>query len=225
VVASSGIRSAGGRGEAAAGLLVAAAVVAVSLAVGALWGLVSPTEQLLVTQPGRGSALMGESLHQFDAVAMFVCFGAVTGLLAAVAAWRLLRPMRGPLLQLGVLSGSLVGAYAMAWSGETVADLLHPRLDDPAIGTVVTLSAGLGTDLALLVQPLIASLVVLFVTALNSSDDLGTGYLSAVGHAVPTPQWSAVPAFDSPGLGGGLPHGGFTPGAGPGRPPEAGRTH
>ncbi|WP_040795518.1 DUF2567 domain-containing protein [Nocardia higoensis] len=216
MVAGSGVRSAGVRREAAAGLLVAAAVVAVSLALGALWGLVSPTEQLVVTQPGRGSALIGESLHQFDAVAMFVCFGAVTGLLAAVAVWRLLRPVRGPLLQLGLLSGSLVGAYAMAWSGETVGDLLHPRADDPAIGTVVTLSTGLGTDLALLVQPLIASLVVLLLVALSTSDDLGTGYLGPFGHAVPTPQWSAVPAFDSPGAIGAYPQ----PEAGP----EAERT-
>lgn len=217
-----GISYAGVRGEAAAALLVAAVVVAVSLVVGVLWGLVSPTEQLVVTQPGRGSALIGESLHQFDAVAIFVCFGAVTGLLAAVAAWRLLRRVRGPLLQSGVLSGSLVGAYAMAWSGETVGDLLHPRADDPAIGTIVTLSPGLGTDLALLVQPLVASLVVLFFSALSASDDLGTGYLSALGHAVPTPQWSAVPAFDSPGAVGGYP---YPPhGAGPAPRPETDRT-
>ncbi|MBF6358048.1 DUF2567 domain-containing protein [Nocardia higoensis] len=223
-MAGSGIRAGGVRREVAAGLLVAAAVVTVSLVVGVLWGLVSPTEQLVVTEPDRGSALIGESLHQFDAVAMFVCFGAVTGLVAAVAVWRLLRPVRGPLLQLGLLSGSLVGAYAMARSGETVADLLHPRAEDPAVGTVVTLPTGVGTGLALLVQPLIASLVVLFFAALSTSDDLGTGYTSAFGHAVPTPRWSAVPAFDRPGWGGGLPGAGSTR-RDSGHLPEAGRTH
>ncbi|HLS77737.1 MAG TPA: DUF2567 domain-containing protein [Nocardia sp.] len=199
MAAGGGLRAPGVRAEASAGLWVVAAVVAVSLAAGALWGVTAPTEQLLVTQPGRGSALLGESLHQFDAVAMFVCFGAVTGLLAAVAVWRLLRPVRGPLVLIGLLAGSLIGAYAMAWSGETVAELLHPRADDPAVGTIVTLPTGIGTGLALVVQPLVAALVVLFFVALSTSDDLGTGYISSLGRTAPTPQWSAVPAFDSPG--------------------------
>ncbi len=193
------MRAEGVRREAATALLVVAGVVVVSLLVGALWGVLAPTEQLLVTQPGRGTGLTGESAHQFDAVAIFVCFGAVTGLLSAVAAWRLLRPVRGPLLQLGLLTGSLIGAYAMAWCGETVAELRHPRAEDPAVGSIVTLPTEVGTDLALLVQPLIASLVVLFLAALSTAEDLGTGYLGPFGHARPTPTWGAVPAYDDPG--------------------------
>lgn len=174
------VRTDGVRSEAGAALLVLAAVAVGSALVGVLWGWLAPTEQLLVTEPGRGAPLTGESTHQFDAVALFVCAGAVTGLLTAVAAWRL-RTVRGPLLQVGLLSGSLIGAYLMAWVGESVAESLHPRPDDPPVGQIVELPTQVGTALAFIVQPLVASLVLLFLAALNPSEDLGTGYGSAFG--------------------------------------------
>ncbi|GAA5075283.1 DUF2567 domain-containing protein [Nocardia iowensis] len=164
----------GVRREARAAAVIALAVLLVSALGGVLWGLVAPSEQLLVVEPGRGGLLTGESMHQFDGVAMFVCFGAVLGVLSAVAAWRW-RAVRGPLLQVGLFAGSVVGAVLMARVGELVAEWHHPRPHDPPVGQIVELPIEVGSWLALIIQPLIASLLVLFLAALSSSEDLGTG--------------------------------------------------
>ncbi|WP_245547959.1 DUF2567 domain-containing protein [Nocardia pneumoniae] len=162
------------RSEVRAAAAVAVAVVAASAIGGIGWGLLAPTERLLVVEPGRGVALTGESAHQFDALAMFVLAGAVLGLLSAIAAWRW-RSARGPLLQIGLLIGSGVGAAVMARVGEQVAEWLHPRPHDPPVGQIIALPIEVGSALALIVQPLIASFVLLFLAALNTSEDLGTG--------------------------------------------------
>jgi hypothetical protein len=167
---------------------VLVAVLAVSVAAGAVWALLAPTERVFVNAPGVGSALTGESAHRFDAVAIFVCVGAVTGLLTAAATWRL-RPVRGAILQVGLLLGSLVGAQLMVWFGEHVARWLHPHSSNPPLHTIVTLAptveagplvtvgddAYLHAGTALAVQPLVASLVLLVLSALSTSEDLGTG--------------------------------------------------
>ncbi|GAA5059169.1 DUF2567 domain-containing protein [Nocardia callitridis] len=160
--------------ELRAGVLVAVAVVVVSALLGVVWGRLVPGEQLLVVEPGRGSVLTGESAHEFDAVAIFACFGAALGVLSAFAAWRW-RSARGPLLQVGLLLGSLLGAFVMARLGEQVAAWQYPRPHNPPVGQIVTLPVEMGSWLALIVQPLFASLVVMFLAALNSSDDLGVG--------------------------------------------------
>ncbi|WP_406273414.1 DUF2567 domain-containing protein [Nocardia sp. NBC_00881] len=164
----------GMRSEMRAAAMIAVAVVVASAVSGVGWGLLAPTERLLVVEPGRGSVLTGESAHQFDAMALFVLTGAVLGLLSAIAAWRW-RSARGPLLQIGLLVGSGVGAMAMARLGEQVAEWLHPRPHNPPVGQIITLPIELGSALALIVQPLVASLVILFLAALSSSADLGSG--------------------------------------------------
>ncbi|MEV6322085.1 DUF2567 domain-containing protein [Nocardia sp. NPDC051787] len=162
------------RSEVRAAALVAVAVVAASAIGGVGWALLAPTERLLVVEPGRGVALPGESAHRFDALALFVLAGAVLGLLSALAAWRW-RSARGPLLQIGVLIGSGVGAAVLARVGEQAAEWLHPRPHDPPVGQIVALPIEVGSALALIVQPLIASFVLLLLAALNTSEDLGTG--------------------------------------------------
>ncbi|MER7454755.1 DUF2567 domain-containing protein [Nocardia beijingensis] len=166
------------RDEVRAAAVVAVAVVVASALAGVGWGLLAPTERLLVVEPGRGVALTGESAHQFDALALFVLVGAVLGLLGALAVWRW-RSARGPLLQLGLLVGSGAGAVVLARVGEQVAEWSHPRPHDPPVGQIVTLPIDLGSDLALIVQPLIASLVMLFLAALSTSEDLGSGRRTA----------------------------------------------
>ncbi|MBF6213168.1 DUF2567 domain-containing protein [Nocardia puris] len=183
----------GVRREASSALLVLAGVVVASLLVGVLWGWLAPSEQLLVVEPERGSSLTGESMHRFDALALFVCAGAVTGLLTAVAAWRW-RAVRGPLLLLGVVSGSLIGAYGMAWAGELVSEVRYPRPDNPAVGQIVTLPAELDTALGLLAQPLVASLVLLFLAVLSPTEDLGTGYSGPFGQSRPVETYTPGPA-------------------------------
>ncbi|MEV0551341.1 DUF2567 domain-containing protein [Nocardia salmonicida] len=164
--------------------IVLAAVLVASVAAGVVWGLLAPTERLRVTQPGRAAVLTGESLHLFDAVGMFLCIGAVVAVLSAVGAWRV-RITRGPALVLGMLVASGLGAALMMWIGEWVAGVRHPRPDDPAIGQIIALPAEVGTDLALLIQPFLAALVLLFLAALHPSVDLGSGAAGLLGDLRP----------------------------------------
>ncbi|TLF81109.1 DUF2567 domain-containing protein [Nocardia cyriacigeorgica] len=181
------------RREVGAAGVIAAAVIVANLLGALVWALLAPAEQLLVVQPGRGAALTGESAHRFDAVAIFVCVGAVIGVCSAVGAWRW-RRMRGPIAFAGLLFGSLAGGWLMALLGQYLADANHPRPTDPPVGQIVTLPPEVGTWLALVPQPLIASLVVLFLAALSSSEDLGTGYAGPVGASRPVPEHEYDPA-------------------------------
>lgn len=172
---------------------VAGAVLVASALAGALWGLLAPTVRLLVLEPGQGSALTGESVHRFDALALFVLIGAVVGLLSAAATWQL-RRVRGPILLLGLLLGSIIGALVMIGFGEAVAQWDNPRPVDPPVGNVVAVAPEVDTWLALIVQPLVASLLILVLVALSPTDDLGTGFRGALGDTRPVADADAEPA-------------------------------
>ncbi|MGF6881131.1 hypothetical protein ABIA39_001011 [Nocardia sp. GAS34] len=177
------------RRELLAVLWVLLGVLVVSALGGAVWALLAPTERVLVVEPGRGAALTGESVHRFDAVAIFICVAMVTGLLTAAAAWRV-RRARGPILQCALLIGSLAGAELMSWLGGLVAGRLHPHASNPPLHSIVGLpptipgwrtlvdhwmhssqSAGVWT--VVLVQPLFAALVILVLAAISAHGDLG----------------------------------------------------
>ncbi|MCM6773257.1 DUF2567 domain-containing protein [Nocardia sp. CDC159] len=162
------------RAEVRAACWFALAVLVVSALGGVVWALLAPTERVVVVEPGRGAALTGESAHRFDALAIFVCIGVVVGLVSAAAMWRL-RRFRGPLLQGALLFGSLVGAWLMSLCGELLAGALHTRPAKPAVHTIVEFAPTVDGWTALLVQPLVASLVVLILSALSTAEDLGTG--------------------------------------------------
>ncbi|MFC8528553.1 DUF2567 domain-containing protein [Nocardia sp. NPDC057227] len=168
------------------GVLVAGALLGVA------WGFLAPAERLVVVTDGRGAPLTGESLHRFDALAIFVCLGAGLGLVSAAAAWRA-RSVRGPLVLLALLLGSAAGAYAMADIGELVAEVRNPRPDDPIVGQIVTLPAEVEAWQALLIQPLLAGLVVLFLAALSTAEDLGTGFTGPFGESKPVGAVEADP--------------------------------
>ncbi|MFI2232759.1 DUF2567 domain-containing protein [Nocardia testacea] len=191
-----GRNRAGTRREARAALVLLLVVVLVSVLVGALWGLLAPTERVLVVEPGRGAALVGESLHRFDATALFAGAGAVTGFLSAVAAWRW-RRMRGPLQCAGLLLGSVIGAWVMAWVGNAVVAWDNPRPEDPPVGRIVALPVELDSHFALVLQPLLAGLVILLLAGLSPAEDLGTGFVSAFGDSRPQPY--ADPEFEDIG--------------------------
>ncbi|MFC6014539.1 DUF2567 domain-containing protein [Nocardia lasii] len=165
------------------GVVTGVVLVASALA-GVVWGVLAPTERLRVTQPGRAAVLTGESQHLFDGVGMFLCIGAVVAVLSVAGAWRV-RVARGPALVLGVLLASALGAALMMWIGEWVAGVRHPRPDEPAIGQIVALPAEVGTSLALVVQPFLAALILLFLTALHPRTDLGTGSAGLLGDLRP----------------------------------------
>ncbi|MFJ1461507.1 DUF2567 domain-containing protein [Nocardia sp. N2S4-5] len=176
---SAAVPSGAGRGEVRAVLCVVAAVLVVSALGGVVWALLAPPEKVIVVEPGRGAALTGESAHRFDAVAIFVCVGVIAGLLTAAAAWRV-RRIRGPLLQGGLLFGSLAGAWLMAWVGERVAEWRYPHVSNPPVRTIIELPPLISPSeftgwTQLVVQPLVAALVVLVLSALSTSEDLGAG--------------------------------------------------
>jgi hypothetical protein len=206
---------AGTRREVRAALLIVVALLIVSALGGVVWGFLAPTEQLFVLKPGKGSTLTGESVHQFDALAIFVCIGAVTGVLSALGAWRR-RAARGPLLLLGLLIGSIAGAFVMSKVGEQVMEWQHPRPHNPPVGQIVVVPVDVGSWLALIVQPLFAALVVLFLAALSPSADLGTGFAGPFGESRPvrSPSRSGTSTFDgayAPGPYSGAANGGPVP--------------
>ncbi|CAM3019053.1 DUF2567 domain-containing protein [Skermania piniformis] len=156
---------------------VFAGCVLLSVLGAVVWALSAPPEQVLVVGPDRGRVLTGESDHLFDAVGVFCCIAAVVAVWSAAAAWQW-RAMRGPAQVVGVLIGSGVGAFTMAVVGQFAARLRFPRIDDPAVDTVISHPPTLDTTIPLLVQPLIAGMVMLIFASLNTRDDLGVGDLA-----------------------------------------------
>ncbi|MFI6869657.1 DUF2567 domain-containing protein [Nocardia sp. NPDC050406] len=196
--------------EARAAAMVLAAVVAASALAGIAWAYLAPTERLYVVEPDRGSVLTGESAHQFDALAIFILIGMVTGVLSAAAAWRW-RTVRGPVLLAGLLLGSLAGAVVMRGVGEAMAEIVHPRPRDPAVHTIVEIAPTIQGWSGLIAQPLLAALAILVMTALSVADDLGSGQYLPFGGAkprtplAPGPYGSAISygPYGGPGANGG----------------------
>lgn len=162
-----------GRDVASARVFAVAVAVSVLFGVvgGLVWAAAAPPEQFVVVDPGRGAALTGESLHRFDGIAMFVCISLVAGIVLPVALWTW-TSVRGPVLFLGVFVGAALGSSAMLGVGIWVAGLIDPSSDNPPIGSVVSVAPGFESPLVLVVQPLLASLVVLLLAAMNPHDNL-----------------------------------------------------
>ncbi|WP_162958407.1 DUF2567 domain-containing protein [Nocardia yunnanensis] len=182
--------------EARAAAVVFAALVAVSAAAGVVWALLAPAEQLLVVEPDRGAALTGESMHRFDALALFVLIGIAVGVVGTAAAWRW-RRVRGPILLCGILFGSLAGAFAAKIVGEALAEQLHTRPKHPPVHTIVEFAPSVEGWAALIAQPLAAAVVVLLLTALSTADDLGSGHYLPFGGQRPEPAVVAPPQYGS----------------------------
>lgn len=183
--------------EVRAAAVLLAAVVLLSIVVGAIWGMLAPTRSYLVIEPDRPVPFTGENLHHFDALALFVCAGAATGLLSAVGAWRM-RRMRGPIQVVGLVLGSGIGAVVMTWFGEIVAERRNPFPDELRVGEIVTEAPTVETWVALIVQPLTAALVMVFLAALSAGADLGTGFVSAFDDSRPLPPEFRSPTARSP---------------------------
>ncbi|MFD4293937.1 DUF2567 domain-containing protein [Rhodococcus sp. NPDC058532] len=180
--------STGGRRAASAEVRSAARVVAGVVVTSALagigWGLLAPAQHFLVVSSGGATSLTGESTHQFDAVALFLCLGAILGVLSAVAVWSI-RAYRGVAQVIGLVLGSVVGASAAALVGLGVAQLRFPGVDDLEVGQIVPATPGLGTVMALIAQPFAAALVYLLLVSLSPRPDLG---VEAVAPAAEAPR-------------------------------------
>lgn len=182
--------------EVRAATVVAAAIGAASALGGVVWAYLAPAEQLAVVGKNQGVALTGESVHRFDALAIFVLIGFVTAVLTASAAWRW-RSARGPLGLLGTLLGSVGGAVLMKIVGEAVAEQVHTRPANPALHTIVQFAPSVESWAVIIVQPLTAALVMLILAALSTRDDLGTGALLPFGGNPPEPDVQAPNQFGS----------------------------
>ncbi|MBP1159167.1 hypothetical protein ABIC28_004423 [Rhodococcus sp. PvR044] len=176
------------RSEIRAAARIVVAVVAASALAGIGWGLLVPAQHFLVISGGRAASLTSESGHQFDAVALFLCAGLTVGVLSASAAW-LWRSVRGPVVLIGLLIGSAVGAATTAVVGLGVAGLRFPDLPDAIEGQIVPVSPGLGTAMVLILQPLVAAFVYLVLASMSPRDDLGVAPASD----------ESAPAGDLPG--------------------------
>jgi hypothetical protein len=151
--------------------LVGGVTIALSAVGGLLWGFLAPSQQLLVVAQDRGATLTGESLHRFDALALFVLVSFALGILVPIG-WWLWISQRGPRLFVAVFVGSFVGSVAAVLVGNGVAALRFPRADEPAVGSIVRVAPSIDTPTALIVQALTASLVILLLAAMNPNDDL-----------------------------------------------------
>lgn len=168
-----------------ASIVAACSIVVVSGVIGVVWGLLAPAEHDLVLSPEQTVPLTGESLHRFDATAMFACAGLIVGIVSAAGVWAF-RRSRGPLTFGGVVVGSAAGAALMAAVGMGVAALRFPEPSAAQPGEVIALAPGVGTVVVLVFQPLAACLVTLTLAALNPYDDLG---VSGDEHASPSDGW------------------------------------
>ncbi|MGN7131943.1 DUF2567 domain-containing protein [Rhodococcoides corynebacterioides] len=151
--------------------VVAAAVGAV---LGLAWAQLAPPRHVGVLGDGRAAVLTGESLHRFDAVALFALVTAAAGVVGAAAVWRSVGGT--PRRALGIVVSAAVGSVCAAGVGLGLAALRFPGATDAtdaAAGTVVALAPELATPMVVVPGPLAAAvtLVVLVAFAPDDPDD------------------------------------------------------
>lgn len=158
--------------RAASGVIAGSLVVGV--AVGVVWALVVPGEQLVMLGSGRLAILPGEDVHRFDAAAMFACLGVAVGTLTAAAAWTA-RASRGVVLLAAIVVGASLGTAASAVVGLGVQGLRFADASEVQASQIVATAPGLATWWMLLFAPLSAAVVVAVLALLSPRDDLGVG--------------------------------------------------
>ncbi|MGU3431448.1 DUF2567 domain-containing protein [Actinomycetes bacterium M1A6_2h] len=151
--------------------IAVAAVVVVSALAGVVWGILAPTEHLMVVEENRGILLTGESAHRFDALALFVCMSIGLGVVIGIGSW-FAKAARGPAMTIALIASSLVGTVVAAGVGLAVGRWRHPHVTSPPVGDVVSFAPGLSTPVAVLAQPLVVALIVVVLASLSRSDDL-----------------------------------------------------
>jgi uncharacterized membrane protein YeaQ/YmgE (transglycosylase-associated protein family) len=152
---------------------VASLVAVLGLPLGWIWSRLAPPQRMRVVTPDQQVVpLTAESWHRFDDLAVFLLIGLVAGLLVGVVAW-LLRARRGPVMLLGAVLGSLVGAWLAMRMGTAFAEARFPFPDSAELGAVVERAPVLETGWALLAQPLTTAFAYGTLAAWNARDDLG----------------------------------------------------
>jgi hypothetical protein len=151
-------------------LALAAALSGVPL--GWIWSRIAPPQRVVVVPDGGLTPLQVESYHRFDDLVLFMLLGLGAGLLIGIMAW-LVRSRRGPVMMLGGVLGSVVGAYLATQVGLTLVELYYPLPQAARVRDVFELAPMLESPWVLLAQPLTAALGYGIAAAWNGLDDLG----------------------------------------------------
>jgi len=117
-------------------LRVLGAVAVLGLPMGWLWSRLAPAEIAAVVagpragQIGAGQIgvlpLPGQSEHRFDAMATFVLLGLAAGVLTGQVLW-LLRSLRGPVVLVGAVLGSVLAAWLTMRIGLWLVEWRYPQ--------------------------------------------------------------------------------------------------
>ncbi|WP_298178622.1 DUF2567 domain-containing protein [Saccharomonospora sp.] len=152
---------------------VASLISLVGLPLGWIWAQLAPPQRMrVVTRDGRLVPLTSESWHRFDGLAMFLLLGLVAGLLVGVVVW-LLRARRGPVMLVGAVLGSVLGAWLAMRMGSAFAEMRFPVPESLALGAVVERAPVLESAWVLVAQPLTTAFAYGSLAAWNARDDLG----------------------------------------------------
>lgn len=137
-----------------------------------LWSRLAPAQLSVKQADGTLAALPAESQHRFDDMALFVLLGLAAGIVAAVGVW-FMRQRRGPLALIGLVAGSLVGAWLAMRTGVSFAEGRYADvIAATAQGGVVSAVPTLESRWVIVAQPLAAVLTYGVIAATNGEDDL-----------------------------------------------------
>lgn len=150
------------------GAVVLGAVAVLGLPLGWLWSVLAPAEVLPATN-GTTTALLSQSEHRFDALALFVLLGLSAGVLTGAVVW-LVRQHRGPVLVIAATAGALIAGWLALHTGQ----LLTPDgLVAAASGEFAIRGPEVESSWAVVAPPLGVALAYGCAVACNGHDDLG----------------------------------------------------
>lgn len=155
-------------------LRVLGAVALLGLPLGALWSLLAPPEFAARSPqarlPGGVLPFVGQSEHRFDDMAIFLLLGLAAGVLTGAALW-LFRRLRGPVVLLAGVLGSLIAAWLAMRAGLWLVAARYPDLS----GTPAPFPRApvLESGWVIVGQPFALAVTYSITTAWNRSDDLG----------------------------------------------------
>lgn len=160
------------RRTAAVAALTLLAIAAAGVPLGLLWSWASPS--VPVVETANGAVVGDPSPEQFIAAdGWFTIFGFIFGLLAALAAWFIVRRHRGPVLLSGIVLGALCAAL-VAWQvGRRPGLTDWQRWQDTAVaGDTFNRPPDLSAYGALLVPAFAAVIVCTLLAGWSNDPDL-----------------------------------------------------
>jgi hypothetical protein len=148
--------SAGGAVLAAAGIIVASALI--GLAAGQIWSVLAPRAVYVVVTHGSADVINPETTAFIAADAVYCMIGAVGGLIIGLAGYLLAVRKHGPVPMAAILAGSIVAGVVARWIGEHsgLTAFNHQLLTSP-IGTHLSAPLVLAGDTSAAAWPTVSS--------------------------------------------------------------------